>query len=186
MQRRPTLEATLLLACACAQTVQAQSDFESYTEEPSDGWSAVSERLATRLVTAAGAKDLVDQCMADAAPASGYRQFLVAKPIALSTGKQRFRFVRPATTPHCDAFYGAHIYTFWLVDQRQEIVFSRSADAFTLLESSHNGLRDLVVSQCRAGYCFRTTFAFDKRTYQEASCETTAIETKTRVPGCIP
>ena len=160
--------------------------FQSYTEEPTAGWGRISEALARRLVISKGIKDYADQCIHDDALARNYRQFLVTRPAPLSTGQEKYFLVRPTADPNCHAFYGAHVFTFWIVDSRQRIVFSATADEFTVLKTSHKGMRDLLVSQCHGGYCYRSTLAFDAHSYQAMSCATVTIATEESVPGCQP
>lgn len=178
------IAAVCMLVGSCAQAAEVKTVFSSYTEESTSGWAHVSEKLATQLVVDSDTQQYADQCIRDDARAKDYHQFLVAKTIPLSADNAPFTFVRPAHRPYCQAFYGAHIYALWVLDRRQQVVFATSADAFAVLDTSHKGMRDLVVSQCRGGYCYNSTFVFETRGYAQTSCETTTQQTKASVPGC--
>ena len=186
MPRKFVVALGLALNLCSVLAGQGKAFFSSYTEESTVGWAHVPEALAVQLVAQRKVRDEADGCIRDDKLPRNYHQFLVTRSLSLSTGKEPFRFVRPASLPYCGAFYGTHIYAFWIVDRNGQAVFDTSADEFEVLRSRHHTMRDLLVSQCHAGYCYRTTHVFDGQAYREQSCATTAIQTGESVPGCKP
>jgi hypothetical protein len=179
----------LLLACviSASSALAAQNDivFQSSTEDWISGWTMPAESLAASLVTFSDLNDLANDCINEKGLSRNYRQFLVSKRIPLSTSGSKFSFVRPTSKLYCGAFYGAHTYSFWVVDHNRGVIFSSTADEFAILQSSHEGMRDLLVSGCHGGYCYRTTMLFSGGAYKKGSCSTTEIQTNKTVPGCV-
>lgn len=158
--------------------------FQTQTEDRTIGWAVPNEKLATSLVTFSDLNTLASDCIQVNGLDKNFRQFLVSKPLFLSKNRSKFLFVRPSSELYCGAFYGAHIFHFWIVDPKQRVIFSSSADEFEVLKSNHEGMRDLLVSSCHGGYCYRTTMMFSRGAYAKASCHTTELETNKTVPGC--
>lgn len=158
--------------------------FQSQTEDRTTGWAVPKEKLATSLVTFSDLNTLANDCIQVNGLDKNFRQFLVSKALFLSKNRSKFLFVRPSSELYCGAFYGAHIFHFWIVDQKQRVIFSASADEFEAMESSHEGMRDLLVSSCHCGYCYRTTMMFSRGAYTKASCHTTELQTNKTVPRC--
>lgn len=182
--RQCALAVCLAWLCWGAQAAPEEAVFSSRAQESTEGWARVSENLAVSLVEDAGASDALYQCIGSAGLPTNYHQFLATKAIPLATDKARFFFVRPASRPYCSAFYGEHGYAFWLVDADRRVIYASLADALDVLPSSHNGMRDLLVSQCHDGYCYRTTVIFSTQSWREQSCTTTSLQTGVTVPGC--
>lgn len=113
-----------------------------------------------------------------------YRHFFRYKKIQISTNKQHAFFIRPSTKYQLTPVTGAHTFRFWVVQNKENVLFSASADKFSILKSTHEGMHDLRVDQCRGGFCFETTIVFTKGKYQDASCSTRSIDSNKIVLGC--
>ena len=71
-------------------------------------------------------------------------------------------------------FYGAHIFNYWILDEHGKVVFSSASDKFSVMEDTHNGMHDLLISQCYGGRCYDTRLFFHDGRYNEGEC--TAVE----------
>lgn len=184
MTLRPLLVSAALLAAACARADAPAASFA--TEDATTGWATVSEPLAKALVASGDAQDreMLDDTIRDDGLRPNYRQFLRQRPVRLAVAGKPALFVRPATTPRAAAFYGAHTFRFWFVGAGSKVVFASSADRVAILETAHEGMRDLRVSQCRGGACFETTEVFEHGAYRDGACVTRDIESGRTTPGC--
>lgn len=175
-----------LLIALFASAVLAKPIFETYTEEKTTGWSAVSSALAALIVRSdADLKLQADQEMAEKGVKAGdYRQFFVSRKLPLSTDRKTFLFVRPKSFPYFQTFYGAHIFCHWIVDDRNSILYAGNSDAFRVLGSSKNGMKDIQEAQCRGGKCYLVKLSFRAGKYQETSCSTQDIDSGKVTKGC--
>ena len=88
----------------------------------------------------------------------------VSVPLPLIEQHPQMYFVRPALDPFCMYFYGAHTFTYWIVQEVPSAsgpVFTAAvmdgADFVTVLPSHHEGLYDLETGVCTAAQCtYRT------------------------------
>jgi hypothetical protein len=88
----------------------------------------------------------------------------VSVPLPLIAQQPQMYFVRPALDPFCMYFYGAHTFTYWIVQEVPSAsgpVFTAAvmdgADFVTVLPSHHEGLYDLKTGVCTAAQCtYRT------------------------------
>ena len=181
-----TLAALLLLAPGVALAAPPHDElFASSTEDSTAGWARIPEALARALVASGDASDrtLVDDTIRGKGLARNDAQFFRAKAVRLAVAGLPMRFVRPPDKPYYLPFYGAHIFRFWFVDARGQIVFASAADAVAVLKSSHAGLHDLRVSQCHGGGCDDTVEVFAHGRYEAAAC-TTTTDAGTAVVAC--
>ncbi len=178
--------AVSMLAWAC-DAVAAGPAFSSATEAPTtSGWQPITEKLAAALVARGDPTDraeLDDTIHSEHLPRN-LRQFFVARPVPLSDGGLRTLFVRPPTEPYYQPFYGAHTFRFWVVDARGRILLAAQADRFAVLGSVHEGMHDVLVSQCRGGFCYDTTAAFHDGAYRDGACVTRTIDGGATTPQC--
>jgi hypothetical protein len=86
-------------------------------------------------------------------------------------------FVRPALKPYCFAFYGAHLFRYWLVTAQMKngqhiyyVAFKNGGDGVSILPTKTNGYRDLLVVGYNAVEEHQVTLAFDGNEYQTKSC----------------
>ena len=91
-------------------------------------------------------------------------------------GKQLF-FVRPALETYCGAFYGAHLFRYWLVTKHKEagkqktrVLYSNGGDAFEILPEETMGYYDIATTGCTARDCLTATWKFDGAKYVTFRC----------------
>jgi len=111
------------------------------------------------------------------------RLFRIVTLPAISA-KETMYFLRPALDPYCQAFYGAHVFQYWLVAEPHgvskapfKILYRGAADEFELLASTHKNRYDIVETQCTAIECSNTKMEFDGRRYRPVACTLSATDT---------
>ncbi|WP_199155622.1 hypothetical protein [Chromobacterium sp. ASV23] len=165
----------------------AKPIFETYTEEKTDGWSAVSQILAETIIKSdADLKSQADEEMADKDFKPGdYNQLFASRDLPLATDQKiKFLFIRPKSEPYFQTFYGAHTFFHWIVDQQGKIIFAGNSDSFRVLKSGSNGMKDIEEAQCRGGKCYLTKLSFKAAGYEEVSCRTQFIVSGKIKEGC--
>ncbi|WP_089082355.1 hypothetical protein [Aquitalea magnusonii] len=177
-----------LLFAIVSGAVLAKPVFETYTEEKTTGWSGISKMQAKLIVNAdANLKSQADKEMADKDMRAGdYQPLFASRKLPLSSGRKSFLFIRPKSDPYFQTFYGAHTFFHWIMDERNNIVYAGNSDAFHVLSSSHNGMKDIQESQCRGGKCYLVKLSFKAGRYEEFSCSTQEIEGGKITKGCDP
>lgn len=93
----------------------------------------------------------------------------------ISSQEQLF-FVRPTVSSWCVAFYGAHIFEFWLVAQdiqtrTYQTLLNDRADSITISDQSTHQRYDVTVTNCTAASCSNTFLQFNGTTYQAKQCQ---------------
>ncbi|WP_199053659.1 hypothetical protein [Aquitalea sp. ASV15] len=175
-----------LLLMLCSGAALAGPVFANYTEEQTTGWAAVSPAVAGLIVRS----DADLQLQADEETAEknlkpgDYRQFFVSRKLPLAADGRTFLFVRPKSSPYFRTFYGAHTFCHWIVDDRNNILYDGNSDAFQLLDSRSNGLKDIQEAQCHGGKCYLVKLSFKAGKYQETSCSTQDIDSGKLSQGC--
>jgi hypothetical protein len=88
--------------------------------------------------------------------------------------------VRPALTPYCFAFYGAHLFRFWFVatdqnsnPQPYRILLKGPADVVSVLSSTTKSHHDLLVGNNTAVEEFDSVMVFNGSSYTEKKCTKT-------------
>ena len=175
-----------ILVALFSSAVLAKPVFETYTEEKTTGWSAVSQALAALVIRSdADLKLQADEEMAEKGVKAGdYRQFFVSRKLPLSADHKTFLFVRPKSFPYFRTFYGAHIFCHWIVDDQNRILYAGNSDAFQVLGSSRNGMKDIQEAQCHGGKCYLVKLSFKAGKYEETSCSTQDIDSGRVTKGC--
>jgi hypothetical protein len=84
----------------------------------------------------------------------------VSVPLPLIEQQPQMYFVRAALDPFCMYFYGAHTFTYWIVQEVPSasgpvftIADMDAADFVNVLPSHHEGLYDLELGVCSAAHC---------------------------------
>lgn len=175
-----------LLIVLFSSAVLAKPIFETYTEEKTEGWPGVSKTLAELIVNSeADLKSQADQELADKDFKAGdYQQLFASRKLPLSTHSKTFLFVRPKSDPYFLAFYGAHTFFHWIVDDLGNILYVGNSDAFRVLGSSSNGMKDIEEAQCHGGKCYLIKLSFNAGKYEESSCSTKDIDSGKVTKGC--
>jgi hypothetical protein len=148
--------------------------FSSATENSTFGWGGIPEKLAQELVS----KDdrvLLTDAIAQEGLSKNYHQFFRSKKISLSPSEPPAYFIRPAQEPYYPVFYGAHTFRFWVVNVKGKVLLSGSADSVSFLNSVHDGMRDIMLTQCRSGTCYDTLEVYGRGEYQSGSISVRTI-----------
>jgi hypothetical protein len=87
-------------------------------------------------------------------------KWFVSVPLPLIEQQPQMYFVRAALDPFCMYFYGAHTFTYWIVQEVPSasgpvftIADMDGADFVTVLTTHHEGLYDLELGVCSAAQC---------------------------------
>ena len=101
----------------------------------------------------------------------------VSVPLPLIEQQPQMYFVRAALDPFCMYFYGAHTFTYWIVQEVPSasgpvftIVDMDAADFVTVLPSHHEGLFDLETGVCTAAHCTYRTRQRSGDTFTVSHC----------------
>jgi hypothetical protein len=157
---------------ADAQTLPGM--FSSATENSTFGWGGITEKLAQELVSEDDRVLLMDT-IAQEGLSKNYHQFFRSKRIRLSPSEPPAYFIRPAKVPYYPVFYGAHTFRFWVVNVKGKVLLSGSADSVSFLNSVHDGMRDIMLTQCRSGTCYNTPEVYGSGEYQRGSISVRTI-----------
>ncbi|NVM75977.1 hypothetical protein FHW83_001764 [Duganella sp. SG902] len=169
----------LYFSAACAAA--AEPVFWSKTEAELTRTMPAPAGLIQHVLSGEDENDrrLLHECMREQDLKKGQEAalFLIA-PLTVSRDAQKAYFVRPALKPYCSAFYGAHLFRYWLVTRNAtgkgaayRTIFKSGSDGVGVLPSSANGYNDLLVYSHNALSQYWVVLKFDGREYKEASCE---------------
>lgn len=106
------------------------------------------------------------------------RALFRAKPLPKIGNEDTVYFVRPAAEPFCLAFYGAHIFQFWLVTKNNKVLYSGGADSVSIFKTHHNGMYDIEVEHGGGWGILQTKMEFDGHKYRPVSCNKTSFDEK--------
>ena len=119
-------------------------------------------------------KEELNECVVD--KKHPQQQFFLKKKLpSLEEGKAVY-FVRPSVKPYCGAFYGAHIFQFWLVAQNYKVLYSGGADGITIFKTTHNGMYDIEVVHSGGWGISETKMEFDGHEYKPVVCNETRLD----------
>jgi hypothetical protein len=101
----------------------------------------------------------------------------VSVPLPLIEQQPQMYFVRAALDPFCMYFYGAHTFTYWIVQEVPSasgpvftIADMDAADFVNVLPSHHEGLYDLELGVCTAAQCTYRTRQRNGDTFTFSHC----------------
>ena len=105
---------------------------------------------------------------------SDYAALLTAIPVKAG-GDRTLWFVRPALEPYCHSLYGAHIYRYFLVEQkigvsRLRLLYADGGDEFSIYRRQSHGLNDIEASGCIVDGCRTARMAWNGRRYRPTLC----------------
>jgi len=190
MRKLVPLPALLL---ATASPAAAERPVFSATTEAE--WPHPRDAMAgpelVRLVLAALDRDDVgrlDTCIAEQRlPAGSHYRFFRALGIRSGQGRTMW-FVRPTLRPYCPALYGAHLFRYFLFEERAaaagpqyRLVFRGGGDRFAAYPTLHHGLNDIEATGCTAAGCDSVRMAFDGREYRPVRCTRTMFEARREI-----
>lgn len=179
--------AALSLAFVHAQGIAGTSEIllSQSTESESLPGSVVPERAMIKSILSSYDKEdqitfreMLNECVTDKKQPQ-HQFFLKKKLPSLEEGKAVY-FVRPSVKPYCGAFYGAHIFQFWLVSQKNKVLYSGGADSVTIFKTTHNGMYDIEVMHGGGWGISETKLEFDGHKYKPLVCKETRFDNKGR------
>ena len=166
----------LLLAIIC----NAEPILTASTEVPTKGESIASPSVVAAILALEDKDDVhrLDECIQELGlkKKDHHKLFRSVKVKKCPDGKELF-FVRPALEPYCMAFYGAHLFRYWLVTVQKEagkektrILFANGGDAFEILPEETMGYYDIATTGCTARDCGTANWKFDGKKYVAFRC----------------
>ena len=103
------------------------------------------------------------------------------------TPNERIYFLRPALTPYCFTFYGAHVFRYWLIAESGaskpksfSVLWAGGGDSFEVMKSVMNGRYDIAETNCTASTCRTHQMRFNGRAYADDRCTQTGVDRKGR------
>jgi hypothetical protein len=173
---RPLILLALPLTCTASPQVLLSAD----TESPLEGGITPPGEVVKLILRNERHDDvaLLRECMAE----QGFNRksaakLFTAKAIHLNSDGVPDYFVRPALTPYCHAFYGAHLFRYWFVTSHRmqgktsyKIIFKSGGDEARVLASMTNGYHDLELMWHTAIVATVSTWRFNGKAYKDARC----------------
>jgi hypothetical protein len=123
-------------------------------------------------------------CMADEKIQKGaYERLFRSAALPSLTKGETLYFVRPALEPFCRAFYGAHLFRYWLIVENEQktsktykIRYAGVADEFEVFSSSSSGSYDIAETNCNAVNCGTVVMKFNGQRYMSFKCSEKIIQ----------
>ncbi len=174
----------ILLPSTAFSTTQTPL-FATSTEESLPSASPPSVELLAALLASVDETDrsiLADCLTTDNKPASADVQYFETIMLPQLRADERVHFVRPALTPRCLAFYGAHLFRYWLIVEKTgpngpvySVRYAGSADNAAILPSVSHKAHDIKETNCTAVDCFTAHLRFDGKRYTPFRCSTVSF-----------
>lgn len=175
----------ILLMAICASAAAAERPLFTSSSEgperPRQDAARPGPSLLRLILESIGRDDRadLDSCLARHRLTPGdYGSLLRAIPIEAGTGRTLW-FVRPVLEPWCLGLYGAHVFHYFLIEERPaarsryRLVFENRGDFFAVFRRLHHGLNDIEATGCTAGECHSARLAHDGDTYRPVLCSRT-------------
>ncbi len=164
-----------IVACATASDSAAPSPKISIsTESALDTWSIPEAEVIELLVEAgeAGQREDLHECV-DQTPESVSATFFRQYELSNAGSDEDVLLIRPASQPYCGAYYGAHLFQFWIVSRARQgtsrpyrIELHSVADFLHVLTTGDPDRPDLVFDNCTGHGCISTRMRFDRGEYR--------------------
>lgn len=185
MQTRKNLLSLLLLIVPIA-ALAAEPILTASTETHSPDERIPAQEIVEAMLQTAQPEDLenlasctTEQGLTTAQTRSLFRS--VALPRLSTT--ERIHFLRPALQPYCFTFYGAHLFRYWLIAEREQagtkhyaVLWSGIGDAFEVLPAISHGQYSIRETNCTATACRTRELRFNGQAYSDAHCSRTAFD----------
>lgn len=117
------------------------------------------------------------QCMKRLSLGQQEKLFL-SSPLPKAANHAQLYFVRPATKPYCSAFYGSHLFQFWIISESGNIFFNGFGDQVDIHVQQHHGMPDFEITNCNALGCRSVLMVFEDKKYLPMQCRTNAFDEK--------
>jgi hypothetical protein len=182
MRRLRLIPAIMLAAAGCPVAAAKTPLFRTGSEHAAPGEVRAAQPLLRFVLGALESDDvrMLDECIVEQGlTPRDYGTLLRAVSIRAGPGR-RLWFVRPALTPWCRALYGAHLFRYFLVEERlgslprrYRLVFRGVGDFFAVYPRLSHGLNDIEPTGCAAFECRTSRMAFDGAVYRPTRCTRT-------------
>lgn len=178
--RGPVLATILLPGILLASGVHAKPLLETSTESPLQNEQAPPPALAQYLWQHLEHDDqqiFRENCVQSGRKIrSAFRSALEYQPLPSVSSQERLFFIRSTANTGCIAFYGAHIFEFWLVAQNTqtqafETLINDRADQVSIPGQTTHQRYDVTVSNCTAASCFNTLLQYSGTAYTAKQCQ---------------
>jgi len=149
-----------------------------FAERPRQHRVRPNAELVRLVITARGRDDvpMFDECLAENhLPPGDYASLMYAVPIPAGPHRTLW-FVRGSLQYWCIGFYGAHSFSYFLIDERAgrepryRLVFDEGGDYFAVYPSRHNGLNDIQPEACIMTECSGARMVYDGGRYHAIWC----------------
>lgn len=179
--------AALSLAFVHAQGIAETSEIllSQSTESESLPGSVAPERAMIKSILSSYDKEdqitfreMLNECVTDKKQPQ-HQFFLKKKLPSLEEGTAVY-FVRPSVKPYCGVFYGAHLFQFWLVNEKNKVIYAGGADGVTIFKTIHNGMYDIEVMHGGGWGFSETKMEFDGYKYKPVVCKETRLDKRGR------
>ncbi|MCW7541017.1 YdcF family protein [Aquabacterium sp. A7-Y] len=150
------------------------------TEVPTAGEETAPPALVDTVLEASDPadRDGIQECLSEFGIAKRHVNRLFRSVRLPSTEpNQTLYFVRPALKPYCMTFYGAHLFRYWLVEERRgphrirrTVRYFGAGDAFAVLPTQHAKMYDIEDTGCTASTCDVIRSEFDGSRYVATRC----------------
>ena len=152
-------------------------DTESTTIQTAIDLPALPRLVATALRSADRfSRKSLRECLAEVEPPDN-KPHTLFKAIALPPmpdGRTPY-YVRPLLTPYCSAFYGAHVFHYWIVASRPKgpatLLHDGVVDQVVVHATVSNGRPDLQETRCTAMGCLSNVLRYDGKRYRARECK---------------
>lgn len=173
--------------CAHASSSNILFSQTSEDENPMPGQTNPSNAMVKSILSGAGlpsdeqemiqdAKEYLDECLSkEKMPPRKYEALFRSASLPQDEGIDQLFFVRPATEPFCGAFYGAHLFQFWIMTASGKVILHSGADQVTIFKTLHNGKPDLEITNCNVNTCWSSLMIYDGTYYQPKKCGETTL-----------
>lgn len=171
---------TMMLAAAGYPVAAAERPLFTTGSEHSVAGEARPAQPLVRFVLGSLESDdvrMLDECITEQRLTHrDYGALLLVVRIRSGPGR-RLWYVRPAHRPYCHALYGAHLFRYFLVEERTgraprryRLVFRGVGDFFAVYRRLSHGLNDIEPTGCTAFECWTARMAFDGARYRPTRC----------------
>jgi len=181
---------TCLLAVAPMAPVFAEPIFSASTEATSPDERIPPSGIVEAMLKTADADDIesLSECVKDQSLSKENSRWLFRSvELPRLTANERIYFLRPAPTPYCTTFYGAHIFRYWLIAENDargaksvSVLWAGAGDFFEVMSSISHGRYEIAETNCTASTCHTRRMRFNGRSYADYRCMQTGVGRKGR------
>ncbi len=185
MQTRKNLLSLVLLIAPIA-VLAAEPILTASTETHSPDERIPAQEIVEAMLQTAQPDDL--ESLASCATEQGLtatqtRSLFSSVVLPRLNATERVHFLRPALQPYCFTFYGAHLFRYWLIAEREQagakhyaVLWSGIGDAFEVLPAITYGQYTIRETNCTATACRTRELRFNGQAYSDAHCTRTAFD----------